>query len=763
VPPAHFDHLRTLNLAALVHSEEDDPLAARDVLEHVLEVLEATRPKDDPGLQKVRTNLAVVRYFLGDIAGSRELCERVIATLEPDGDPRQLAAARGVFVGALLRDGEIERALHVGEEMMAEAEQLAPHDQLRQSAYQTFALALQAAGELERAEGILNELLHTYELTPPRTPTFPLEVHELLAAIEWERGQREAGLERLEYVLGELSTRLGPEDPWLAYVNTKRARHLADLGRRDELPSVLAELANTLMLHAHQLAARQSPRELDEAFGAPVLAGALDVLIELDEDDARVFRVVESLRGLGLQSARRVRAARGQADVAAGLDELRVAHAAVRTAYEAGEGVEGAVRARDATERELLARAREALGPGVWELEVDAAALPSEPGRAIVTLRRHRTRAGERFLAFVLGPSGLRRVDLGPALTLDGRIDDWREAVLAAADPELIRSTGLALAKGVLGPLELPLDELRHLVLCPDDSLHLVPFDALPLRDGVLGDRVRVELRTSLHELRAAVEAADRAATDRLVAFGGIDYGGVGSRKSEVAWERSAAGPFPALPATAEEVALVAALFRDRYGEDATVDLRLGRDATRSALLAAAEEAGLLHLSTHGYFSAPDDGPTDVALLREAGLGGVRLSPLSSTGLALAGANLGRDELGREQGRVTAEELAGLDLSQCRLVVLSACDTGLGRVRAGQGVASLQRALRMAGARTVVSSLWRVGDSAALELMRAFYTALWVDGLPPAEALWAAKQTLRDERRPVRDWAGWVLTGEAGS
>jgi len=85
---------------------------------------------------------------------------------------------------------------------------------------------------------------------------------------------------------------------------------------------------------------------------------------------------------------------------------------------------------------------------------------------------------------------------------------------------------------------------------------------------------------------------------------------------------------------------------------------------------------------------------------------------------------------------VTAEELSALDLSGCELAVLSACDTNVGLRRAGQGVASLQKALHMAGARSVITSLWKVPDQATGELMLDFYRHLWVEGKPKAQALW---------------------------
>jgi CHAT domain-containing protein len=100
-------------------------------------------------------------------------------------------------------------------------------------------------------------------------------------------------------------------------------------------------------------------------------------------------------------------------------------------------------------------------------------------------------------------------------------------------------------------------------------------------------------------------------------------------------------------------------------------------------------------------------------------------------------------------------------------LLLSACDTNVGERRAGQGVASLQKALQMAGARSVIRSLWKVPDEATKDLMLDFYRRLWVEKKPKHQALWEAKRRLReaiDERGlpkyTTRDWAAWVLTGK---
>jgi CHAT domain-containing protein len=107
------------------------------------------------------------------------------------------------------------------------------------------------------------------------------------------------------------------------------------------------------------------------------------------------------------------------------------------------------------------------------------------------------------------------------------------------------------------------------------------------------------------------------------------------------------------------------------------------------------------------------------------------------------------------------------NLSGCELAVFSACETSVGLRRGGQSLASLQQALRAAGVRTAVTSLWKVPDEATRVLMEEFYRRIWILKEPKAKALWQAKRKLREARddagRPTystRDWAAWVMTGE---
>jgi CHAT domain-containing protein len=142
-------------------------------------------------------------------------------------------------------------------------------------------------------------------------------------------------------------------------------------------------------------------------------------------------------------------------------------------------------------------------------------------------------------------------------------------------------------------------------------------------------------------------------------------------------------------------------------------------------------------------------------------------SPLLLSGLALAGANR-RNEAGpnEEDGILTAEEIASLDLSGVEWAVLSACETGVGEVRAGEGVFGLRRAFQVAGARTLIMSLWSVEDEATRAWMGYLYRARLEEKKDTAESVRAASLAVLEERRAKGEsthpfyWGAFVAAGD---
>jgi CHAT domain-containing protein len=197
---------------------------------------------------------------------------------------------------------------------------------------------------------------------------------------------------------------------------------------------------------------------------------------------------------------------------------------------------------------------------------------------------------------------------------------------------------------------------------------------------------------------------------------------------------------FAPLAATAAEGRAIKALFPD-------ATLLMGRRATKAALQHV-EAPRMLHIASHGFF------------LRDQHTG--VQNPLLRSGLALAGANLTRDS--HVDGILTALESSGLNLWGTKLVTLSACDTGIGEVRNGEGVYGLRRAFVLAGAETVVMSLWPVSDYTARETMVAYYTRLRA-GLGRGDALRQAKLAMlkqKDRQHPFY-WASFIQSGEWAS
>jgi CHAT domain-containing protein len=136
--------------------------------------------------------------------------------------------------------------------------------------------------------------------------------------------------------------------------------------------------------------------------------------------------------------------------------------------------------------------------------------------------------------------------------------------------------------------------------------------------------------------------------------------------------------------------------------------------------------------------------------------------PMIRSGLLLAGANdawrTGKPQQpGLEDGILTAYEISQMDLRNTELVVLSACETGLGDVQGNEGVYGLQRAFKIAGAGYLIMSLWKVPDTQTAQLMSNFYSNWQERRMRIPEAFWAAQKQLRDAGLDPYFWAGFVL------
>ncbi|MFZ1610610.1 MAG: CHAT domain-containing protein, partial [Chitinophagales bacterium] len=189
-----------------------------------------------------------------------------------------------------------------------------------------------------------------------------------------------------------------------------------------------------------------------------------------------------------------------------------------------------------------------------------------------------------------------------------------------------------------------------------------------------------------------------------------------------------------------------------------TTKIYKGSSATEKNIKEAAGNYDVIHIATHGYFFA--DADTSVTDLNTPGYS-YRHSknPLMRSGIILAGGNNtwinGVTDSTQEDGILTAYEISNLNLLNTQLVVLSACETGLGDVQGTEGVYGLQRAFRMAGAKQLLVSLWKIPDQYTAEFMQLFYTAL-LNGDDAQTSLYKARIAMQ-KKTDAYNWAAFEL------
>ncbi len=232
---------------------------------------------------------------------------------------------------------------------------------------------------------------------------------------------------------------------------------------------------------------------------------------------------------------------------------------------------------------------------------------------------------------------------------------------------------------------------------------------------------------------------------------GGIDFGDPLNRVTS-------------LPATKEEVQAIESTALESGLVPTTLT---GNSATKKAVQDGLQSATYVHLATHGFFRHDDKTylPQSRSMRSDSHSGHVFSNTvLSQSGLFLAFTQEASSE-SEEPGILTAEEIIGTDLSKCRLVVLSACQTGIGESIAGQGMVGLRSAICGSGARALLVSLWPVDDEATRVLMAQFYRSFWIDKCSILEALKTAQKKVREdlahpEWKSIRYWGPWIPIGD---
>jgi CHAT domain-containing protein len=351
--------------------------------------------------------------------------------------------------------------------------------------------------------------------------------------------------------------------------------------------------------------------------------------------------------------------------------------------------------------------------------------------------------------------------DLGAVKTIDAAIDALREALRDPARADVVQRAR-AVEEQVMAPLHASLGEATRLLLSPDGNLNLVPFEALvDGEDRYLIERYAISYLTSGRDLlRLQVPRMSRSnpliVADPLFGEAAAVTNGEAARKrpepqltrgNGTVGDELSAIYFAPIAATASEARAIKTFFPE-------ATLLTGALASK-ATLQRVDAPRMLHIASHGFFL--QDAGSD---RRQAGAAIDVENPLLRSGLALAGANRTHNAHGND-GILTALEAARLNLWGTKLVTLSACDTGVGEVRNGEGVYGLRRAIFLAGAETLVMSLWPVSDYLTRETMAAYYAGLR-DGVGRGDALRQAKLAMlkRPDRQHPFYWASFIQSGE---
>lgn len=405
-----------------------------------------------------------------------------------------------------------------------------------------------------------------------------------------------------------------------------------------------------------------------------------------------------------------------------------------------------------------------------------------------------------RYVAWLVPPAGMGSVsivDLGPADVIDRAVRDWRREIagfMAVANPEeevgggaprpAIDVLGRRLAELVLDPLlRVAERQPRELIVIPDGSLWLAPWSALTLDDGRYCIE-QFEIR-HLNSARDLVphrgQASGEAGPARALILAAPDFGRVpaesapatDSDRGSVARGKRLLPEVGPLPGTEREAANVAPRLARSIRRD--VDVATEEDATERRFRSVAHPEVLV-LATHGFFLGDTQVPTDPARIRAmrstglpTGAGATSdyllADPLARCGVLLAGCNAAGPGVDpSDDGVLSGLEVSGCDLRGTRLVVLSACDTGVGQVLDGEGVAGLRQAFQIAGARTVVSTLWPIPDEETVTLMGGMFDRL-AAGASASSALREAQLALIRAQRDLVDtahpalWAAFTVTG----
>ncbi len=814
--PCHVETAGLLHDSAQSHARDGDFVTARRLYQRELSTLERCQANANWTATALH-NYGVLAAEMGDIEESERLHQRAIRVWSAGLGPNHPYVARGLdaLAEVVASSGDLSRA----QKLYRQSLDIRRRSSDRQGpdvawTLTNLARTVSDLGQHKNALQYVQQALTIYQASGAfDEPDHLARALELQGIVQARRGDTAAAKVSLAAALAERQRIFGANHPlaaesqaalarveFLSGVSTSAFNAALDVERvgRDHLRFTMRYLPERQALAY----AEKRPHGLDLALSIAAAGAAstatpvLDTLIKsrglvLDEIAARGRALAATAPNVAPLHAAAVKARERLANLIVKSLQEPVPRAMLDEARQQKETTEEALAERSVEARAEMRQTQVGLEEVRGALPLDAAVVSYVKYTRTMATQAGRLAGGYRdvpsYAAFVQRSDAREPifVRLGSAATLDPLIKAWRTeaagtsiATSAVAADRAHHAAASRLRRAVWDPLIAHLGGVTRTFVVPDGLLNVVNLAALPDRSG----RYLLEGPSVIHYLSTERDLmADSYATSSrsLLAVGGPAFG---DRSPSVAAttpvRRSSCGltdrlHFVELPGSRREVAEIGRFWRARSPGEAT--LLVGRAATERAVKQALTKRRVIHFATHGFFLGGDcpsggrgtRGVGGLARARPAVKAPVE-NPLLLAGLAFADANRRRsvETNQTDDGILTAEEIAGLQLQGTEWAVLSACDTGLGEIRAGEGVFGLRRAFQIAGARTVIMSLWSVEDEAARIWMRALYDGRLNKELSTAEAVRAASIAVLNGRRarglsthPFY-WAGFVAAGD---
>ncbi|WP_437542224.1 CHAT domain-containing protein [Sorangium sp. So ce367] len=750
----HPDVAQSLNSLAMLHWVKGDNAAAEPLIRRALAIQEKALGLEHPDVANSLNSLALLLLAKGDDTAAEPLLRRALAIREKALGLEHPDVARSLSSLALLPLEKsdyaaavplLRRAVTILEKALG-----AEHHALV-TPLNNLALSLLAQGDYATAEPLLRRALTIEEKA--LGPEHP-ESTAILINLAWLYSKSAAPTRALPLMQRAAAIQERELTSVLATSN-ERQKHAFASTVEDETSSIVRFHVRALPDRAD--AARLALTVLLQRKGR-ILDAMADLLTQLrahgrQEDKSKLG---ELARLRGELATRTLRGPVPGEEVSHHGDALAKLQADIEVLE---QDLAARYKALAVERRAVTLEAVQAtLGPGAALVEI-ALFEPSDPHT-----KPHQESGEPHYVAYVLHRTGDPIwVELGPAAPIDALITETR-AALSAANPRYAE-TARKLDEKVMRPVRQLLGEAREVYVSPDGELNLVPFAALVDERGqFLLARYRFTYLTSGRDLLRLEATQTQSPRSPPLVIGNPAYdeggnapaGALSGRRSDAMGEMQF-GPLRWTESEAREVAKLLPNAR----------LLLDKDATEGAVKAL-KGPSILHMATHGFFleqprtvpHAPGELRALVPVPQPRALPPLLENPLLRSGLALAGANLRRS--GREDGVLTALEVAGLDLWGTKLVVLSACDTGVGELYRGEGVYGLRRALVLAGVDSQIMSLWKVADEETQALMTYYYGRLSTDH-GRSDALREVQITMARKGLHPYYWAAFIASGSGRS